>query len=49
MANFVNDGEKSDFKPQKKDGSPFTNYVSTMFDPNLTWKDIDWLKRFEFS
>lgn len=26
--------------------SSTSNFVASMFDPSLTWKDIDWLKRY---
>ena len=47
MANFQDD--QANFEsPQSIGGaSTFTAYVQSMFDSNLTWKDIDWLKRYE--
>ncbi len=48
MGNFEISDEKSNFETSQASnsgGSLFTAYVSTMFDPSLTWSDIDWLKR----
>ena len=38
MGNFDVGDEKSNFEGR------FTAYVSSMFDPSLTWADIDWLR-----
>ena len=44
MANF----EAIDFKGsginQAKKESGLNEYVSSLFDPSLTWKDVDWIK-----
>ena len=44
MANF----EALDFKgsgvSQSKKESGLSEYASSLFDPALTWKDVDWLK-----
>ena len=44
MANF----EALDFKgsgvSQSKNESGLSEYAGSLFDPTLTWKDIDWLK-----
>jgi len=44
MANF----EALDFKgsgvSQSKIESGLNEYANSLFDPSLTWKDVDWLK-----
>lgn len=51
MGNFDIGDEKSNFDGQETEAtgvnSRFTAYVSSMFDPSLTWADIDWLRRYE--
>jgi isopentenyl diphosphate isomerase/L-lactate dehydrogenase-like FMN-dependent dehydrogenase len=44
MGNFDVGDEKSNFEGQETAGSRFTAYVFSMFDPSLTWADIDWLR-----
>ena len=50
MGNFDIGDEKSNFDGQETGvsgvNSRFTAYVSSMFDPSLTWADIDWLRRY---
>ena len=46
MANFGDDKEKSAAQNDTPTGTTFVNYVQSMFDPTLTWKDIEWLKRY---
>ena len=45
LGNFNEVDEKSNFQTQKKEGSRLAAYASMMFDPSLTWADIDWLRR----
>ncbi|KAL3182692.1 hypothetical protein MRX96_034603 [Rhipicephalus microplus] len=43
MANF----KEADFQnvaPAAGGGSGLSTYASALFDPSLTWKDVDWLK-----
>ena len=44
MANFK--GEKATKINESKGGSGLSEYVNSLFDQSLTWKDIKWLKRF---
>nr|CAH0098648.1 unnamed protein product [Daphnia galeata] len=44
LGNFNTVDEKSNFQSQKNEGSRLAAYASMMFDPSLTWKDIDWLR-----
>lgn len=49
LGNFNEVDEKSNFQTQKKEGSRLAAYAQMMFDPSLTWKDIDWLRRYNLS
>lgn len=43
MANFQ--GEKATKINEAESGSGLSEYVNSLFDQSLTWKDIKWLKR----
>ena len=44
MANFEKLDFKSDGVGQSKKESGPNEYVSSLFDPSLTWEDVKWLK-----
>ena len=46
MANFEGLKRKSmsEGVSQSKEVSGLNEYASSLFDPSLTWKDIDWLR-----
>jgi len=44
LANFVADDDKSTKVNSSAGGSGINEYVSSLFDQSLTWKDVDWLK-----
>ncbi|RWS31199.1 hydroxyacid oxidase 1-like protein, partial [Leptotrombidium deliense] len=46
MANFNKGDQASDAINESKDGSSLTAYVNSLFDASLTWKDVQWLKKF---
>ena len=44
MANFDTGSAKSSAMVSTKTGSSgFSEYVKTLFDPSLTWRDVEWL------
>lgn len=44
MANFQGLGDLETKAGSSEGGSGINNYVASLFDPSLTWSDIDWLK-----
>ena len=42
----VDDVKESDVESEPASGNSLVQYVQSMFDPTLTWKDIEWLKRY---
>ncbi|XP_068205798.1 2-Hydroxyacid oxidase 1 [Palaemon carinicauda] len=45
MANFQTDDDKSNLVNKSAGGSGINEYVKSLFDPSLTWSDVEWLKR----
>jgi isopentenyl diphosphate isomerase/L-lactate dehydrogenase-like FMN-dependent dehydrogenase len=45
LANVDNVVKESDVDSETPSGNSLVQYVQSMFDPTLTWKDIQWLKR----
>lgn len=45
MGNFQSDDEKGNLINKSSGGSGLTEYVASLFDPSLTWDDIQWLKK----
>ena len=41
----VDDVKESDVESEPASGNSLVQYVQSMFDPTLTWTDIQWLKR----
>ena len=48
MANFEGKGELETKcgQTKTKGGSGINDYVASLFDPTLSWKDVEWLKSF---
>ena len=44
MANFVGLGDLESKAGQKGKGSGINDYVASLFDQTLSWKDVQWLK-----
>lgn len=44
MANFQTDDDKSNLVNKSAGGSGINEYVKSLFDPTLTWSDVEWLK-----
>jgi len=44
LANFVVNDEKSNRVNESEGGSGINEYVASLFDQSLTWKDLSWLK-----
>ena len=46
MANFVGMGALEKKAGNSKGGSGINEYVASLFDPTLSWKDVEWLRSF---
>lgn len=46
MANFTGLGDLETKATNSKSGSGINNYVASLFDQTLSWKDVAWLKSF---
>ena len=45
MANFDAGDEKSNRVGTSAGGSGINEYVKSLFDQSITWKDMEWLRR----